>query len=186
MTTNVVTLWYRAPELLLGATTYDTAIDMWSVGCVVAELLLTKPVFAGKSEIEQISEIFKVLGVPDEGRWPGYGAMPNVSALGFRGKKRNRLRDKFPVAGFGSTTTTPLTNEGFALLDGLFAYDPRRRLVAGAACGHAYFSAPPVATPRHLMPKFGPGSADVGNVAAARPDQWPASPDAPAGGAPPD
>ncbi|MGH0160032.1 UNVERIFIED_CONTAM: hypothetical protein FKN15_050730, partial [Acipenser sinensis] len=56
----VVTLWYRAPELLLGAKEYSTAIDMWSLGCIFGELLTQKPLFPGKSEIDQINKIFKV------------------------------------------------------------------------------------------------------------------------------
>lgn len=57
MTKLVVTLWYRAPELLLGASTYDTAIDMWSVGCIFAELITKEPLFAGKNEADQIGKV---------------------------------------------------------------------------------------------------------------------------------
>jgi len=56
----VVTLWYRAPELLLGAKEYSTPIDMWSVGCIFAEFLMKRPLFPGKSEIDELSRIFKV------------------------------------------------------------------------------------------------------------------------------
>jgi len=56
----VVTLWYRAPELLLGAKQYSTPIDMWSVGCIFAEFLMKKPLFPGKSEIDELNRIFKV------------------------------------------------------------------------------------------------------------------------------
>jgi len=56
----VVTLWYRAPELLLGAKEYSTPIDMWSVGCIFAEFLMKKPLFPGKSEIDELNRIFKV------------------------------------------------------------------------------------------------------------------------------
>nr|ADE76548.1 unknown [Picea sitchensis] len=62
----VVTLWYRAPELLLGAKKYSTAVDMWSIGCIMAELLAKEPVFKGKSEIDQLDKIFKTLGTPNE------------------------------------------------------------------------------------------------------------------------
>lgn len=57
MTDLVVTLWYRAPELLLGATVYDTAIDMWSIGCLAAELLLGEPLLMGKNEIDQTTKV---------------------------------------------------------------------------------------------------------------------------------
>lgn len=67
----VVTLWYRAPELLLGAKNYSTAIDMWSVGCIMGELLSKSPLFTGHSEIPQMDQIFKTLGYPNEEIWPG-------------------------------------------------------------------------------------------------------------------
>lgn len=63
-THEVVTLWYRAPEVLLGQKVYSTAIDMWSVGCIFYELCHNKPLFPGKSEIDQIFRIFKTLGTP--------------------------------------------------------------------------------------------------------------------------
>ena len=75
------------------------------------------------------------------------------STLAFKRRKnnRNRLRDKFPAVGFGATTTTPLTHQGLALVDGLLAPDPTKRTTAEAAATHAYFSESPLATPRHLM-----------------------------------
>ena len=75
MTALVVTLWYRAPELLLGTKTYDTAIDMWSVGCIFAELLLKEPLFPGKAEPDQLSRIFRLLGHPTPASWPGYSRL---------------------------------------------------------------------------------------------------------------
>ena len=72
MTSLVVTLWYRAPELLLGTKIYDTAVDMWSVGCIFAELLLKEPLFPGKNETDQLSRIIRLLGLPTESTWPGY------------------------------------------------------------------------------------------------------------------
>ncbi|KAK9714021.1 hypothetical protein RND81_06G066100 [Saponaria officinalis] len=75
-TTLVVTLWYRAPELLLGAKEYSTAVDMWSVGCIMAELLTNKPIFDGKTELEQLNKIFKMLGTPNVNIWPNYSKLP--------------------------------------------------------------------------------------------------------------
>ncbi|KAL8106423.1 cyclin-dependent kinase G-2-like isoform X3 [Apium graveolens] len=74
----VVTLWYRAPELLLGTKQYSTAIDMWSLGCIMAELLSKEPLFNGKTEFDQIDKIFKMLGVPNETIWPGFSKLPGV------------------------------------------------------------------------------------------------------------
>ncbi|KAG9102711.1 hypothetical protein FRC06_001387 [Ceratobasidium sp. 370] len=85
MTQLVVTLWYRAPELLLGEAAYSTAVDMWSVGCIFGELLLHEPLFQAKGEMELLSMIFKLLGHPDETSWPGFSKLPlartvNISA----------------------------------------------------------------------------------------------------------
>ncbi|KAM9191903.1 cyclin-dependent kinase 10 isoform 2-T2 [Dugong dugon] len=71
MTPKVVTLWYRAPELLLGTPTQTTSIDMWAVGCILAELLAHKPLLPGSSEIHQIDLIVQLLGTPSENIWPG-------------------------------------------------------------------------------------------------------------------
>jgi len=75
-TPKVVTLWYRAPELLLGTEQYSTALDIWAVGCIFGELLLNQPIFRGKSEIDQLEQIFKLLGSPNEKIWPGYSQLP--------------------------------------------------------------------------------------------------------------
>jgi len=66
-----VTLWYRAPELLLGTTEYSTPVDMWSVGCIFAEIISKRPLFDGDSEQDQIKKIFRILGTPNEDIWPG-------------------------------------------------------------------------------------------------------------------
>jgi cell division cycle 2-like protein len=72
----VVTMWYRAPELLLGCQEYDEKIDMWSVGCIFAELVLREPLFAGKNEMDQLDKIFSVLGNPSTEIWPGFDDLP--------------------------------------------------------------------------------------------------------------
>lgn len=74
----VCTLWYRAPELLLGDVHYDYAIDMWSAGCILAELLLHRPVFTKNDEPSQLEAIFKACGTPTEKTWPGYSSLPNA------------------------------------------------------------------------------------------------------------
>lgn len=67
---EVVTLWYRPPDVLLGANNYSTAIDMWSVGCIMAEMYVGYPVFAGKDEQDQLRRIFAALGSPSDEQWP--------------------------------------------------------------------------------------------------------------------
>lgn len=70
-TNRVITLWYRPPELLLGATQYGPAIDLWSAGCILAELLLRKPILPGRNEFEQLDLIFRLQGTPTEETWEG-------------------------------------------------------------------------------------------------------------------
>lgn len=87
----VVTLWYRAPELLLGGKLYSTAIDMWSLGCIMAELLSKEPLFNGKTEVEQLDKIFRILGTPNEAIWPGFSKLPGV--------KVNFVKHQLPALG---------------------------------------------------------------------------------------
>ncbi|KAM6543483.1 hypothetical protein CsatB_007930 [Cannabis sativa] len=76
-THEILTLWYRAPEVLLGATHYSTGVDMWSVGCIFAELVTTQALFPGDSELQQLLHIFKLLGTPNEEMWPGVSKLMN-------------------------------------------------------------------------------------------------------------
>lgn len=77
-THEVVTLWYRAPEVLLGSKIYSHAIDMWSIGAIFYELAHKKPLFAGDSEIGQLFKIFKQLGTPTEATWQGSANLPEM------------------------------------------------------------------------------------------------------------
>lgn len=70
MTCQVITRWYRPPELLFGARAYSSAVDIWSVGCIFAELLLRTPYLPGENDIEQLNTIFRALGTPKESEWP--------------------------------------------------------------------------------------------------------------------
>eukprot|EP00951_Prasinocladus_malaysianus_P040628 scaffold469086_cov42-Prasinocladus_malaysianus.AAC.1 len=70
-THEIVTLWYRSPEVLLGGTHYSTPVDMWSVGCIFAEMVRKAPLFPGDSEFQQLLHIFKTLGTPSERQWAG-------------------------------------------------------------------------------------------------------------------
>ncbi|CAJ1943662.1 unnamed protein product [Sphenostylis stenocarpa] len=137
----VVTLWYRAPELLLGAKEYSTAIDMWSVGCIMAELIAKEPLFRGKSELEQLDQIFRTLGTPDEKIWPGLSKLPGAKAK-FVKQPFNMLRKKFPAASF---TGLPVLSElGFDLLKNLLTYDPEERITAEDALLHDWFYEAPL------------------------------------------
>uniref|UniRef100_A0A8D3CE42 cyclin-dependent kinase n=1 Tax=Scophthalmus maximus TaxID=52904 RepID=A0A8D3CE42_SCOMX len=75
---EVVTLWYRPPDVLLGSTDYSTALDMWGAGCVFIEMLQGAPAFPGVTDVfEQLQKIWTVLGVPCEDNWPGVSLLPN-------------------------------------------------------------------------------------------------------------
>jgi serine/threonine protein kinase len=94
-TNNVVTLWYRAPELLLGATTYDFAVDMWSAGCILAELLARKPILPGKREAEQITLIYQLCGSPNDTDWPEARKLQHWETLQPRTQYKRRVREQF-------------------------------------------------------------------------------------------
>ncbi|XP_039715430.1 cyclin-dependent kinase 3 isoform X2 [Pteropus medius] len=74
---QVVTLWYRAPEILLGSKFYSTAVDIWSIGCIFAEMVIRRALFPGDSEIDQLFRIFRTLGTPSEAVWPGVTQLPD-------------------------------------------------------------------------------------------------------------
>eukprot|EP00730_Choanoeca_flexa_P019139 TRINITY_DN9339_c0_g1_i1.p1 TRINITY_DN9339_c0_g1~~TRINITY_DN9339_c0_g1_i1.p1 ORF type:complete len:539 (+),score=104.90 TRINITY_DN9339_c0_g1_i1:1609-3225(+) len=114
-TSLVVTLWYRAPELLLGAESYSTAIDMWSVGCIFAELLTRKPLLPGNGEIDTLNKMFKLLGVPNEDRWHGFNDLPLVKKITLHGPANSSLPSKFGRV---------LPASGVDLMASLLDYDP--------------------------------------------------------------
>ncbi|RKP39472.1 kinase-like domain-containing protein [Dimargaris cristalligena] len=144
MTELVVTLWYRAPELLLGAKEYTTAIDMWSIGCIFAELVEKTPLFQGRGEIAQINQIFKLLGTPNEELWPGYPKLPHVQNFNFTVYPGGKLRTRFMT----------LTENGLDLLSRLLTYDPAQRITAEEALEHPYFRESPLPQDPSLFPTW--------------------------------
>ncbi|XP_063063948.1 cyclin-dependent kinase 11B isoform X3 [Engraulis encrasicolus] len=141
----VVTLWYRSPELLLGAKEYSTAVDMWSVGCIFGELLTQKPLFPGKSEIDQINKIFKDLGSPSEKIWPGYGELPAVKKMTFTEYPYNNLRKRFGAL---------LSDQGFDLINKFLTYCPSKRIMAEEALKHEYFRETPLPIEPSMFPTW--------------------------------
>ncbi|KAI0820882.1 Pkinase-domain-containing protein [Trametes gibbosa] len=129
-THEVVTLWYRAPEVLLGSRHYSTAIDMWSVGCIFAEMCMRgHPLFPGDSEIDQIFKIFRVLGTPNEEIWPGVHQLPDYKPS-FPHWAQQDLRDH----------VTTLGPDGIDLLKLMLTYDTAKRISAKRTLLHPYFA----------------------------------------------
>lgn len=147
LTTLVVTLWYRSPELLLGAKTYGAGVDTWSVGCIMGELLTREPLLQGKNEVDQLTKIFELCGVPTEDTWQGFRRLPNARSL--------RLPQTGAVAGSVIRARFPnLTKAGAGLLNELLSLDPERRPSAQEVLAHEYFRQDPKPKPESLFPTF--------------------------------
>ncbi|KAJ3050491.1 TFIIH complex serine/threonine-protein kinase subunit kin28 [Rhizophlyctis rosea] len=141
MTSEVVTRWYRSPELLMGAKMYSGAVDMWSVGCIFAELLMRVPYFAGDTDIGQLDMIFQALGTPTEADWPGMKHLP--SFVEFKRYQRTPYSQLFTAAG----------PDALDLLDKLLQFDPLKRLSAADTLDHFYFRNSPRPTPPEKLPR---------------------------------
>ncbi|KAF8031510.1 hypothetical protein BT93_D0662 [Corymbia citriodora subsp. variegata] len=127
-THEVVTLWYRAPEILLGSRHYSTPVDVWSVGCIFAEMVNRRPLFPGDSEIDELFKIFRIMGTPNEDSWPGVTSLPD-------------FKSTFPKWAPQELETVMLNLDpaGVDLLSKMLCMDPRRRITAKVALEHEYF-----------------------------------------------
>ncbi|MES1920676.1 hypothetical protein MHBO_002323 [Bonamia ostreae] len=141
-TKTVVTLWYRAPELLFGESCYDGAVDIWSAGCVLAEMYLRKPLFPGNTEAEQIDRICSVVGTPSKDSYPeGLNFDVRCSKKYPRDFSRMKIvKDKSPLA--------------FDLLTKILVLDPKKRLTAEKILDHDYFHIGDKAEPLDLFFSF--------------------------------
>jgi len=140
---QAITLWYKPPELLLGAYEYSSKADMWSVGCIFAELLLRRPFLQGKqTDISQLDTIFTVFGTPTDANWPDYDTLPLCS----RGLE------------WDATTAIPFDEifsaapkDAISLLRSIMALDPNNRNEASQCLNHYYFSNEPQRTPKENL-----------------------------------
>ncbi|KAF2828857.1 Pkinase-domain-containing protein [Ophiobolus disseminans] len=148
LTQLVVTLWYRAPELLLGAATYGVEVDMWSVGCIFAELLLKEPIMQGKNEVDQLALIFALCGLPTDKTWPGFYRLPNAKSL-----KLPRTPSTNPPS-FNRAKFPFLTASGITLLSSLLSLNPEFRPSANDVLQHEYFKEAPKPKPSEMFPTF--------------------------------
>ena len=146
LTNNVVTMWYKAPELLLGATRYTSAVDVWSAGCVLAELELGRPLFPGKSEIDQWDLIVKILGSPTEESYAGLNSVPNYDTFVKNTTKYSNT--------FRSVYASKINDQTMSLLERIFVLDPDRRPSPKIILTHSYFLSYPLppTNPTELEP----------------------------------
>ncbi|KRX08109.1 Protein kinase-like domain [Pseudocohnilembus persalinus] len=132
MTKEIVTLWYRAPEILLGTNDYDIGVDVWSVGCILCEFCILQPVFMGDSQIEQIFQIFKYSGTPNEENWPGVTKLTDFSQ---KFPKFSKNQDFFNKSQYLNT----IGQQGIDLLERLLQVDPNKRINCMEALQHEFF-----------------------------------------------
>jgi len=128
-THEVVTLWYRAPDILMGSRKYSTSIDIWSVGCIFAEMLNGRPLFPGSNESDQLMRIFKLLGTPSVEQWP---EMADLS----------EYKPDFPVYPRQDIKAAikNVDDSGLDLLNQMLQFDPNQRITAPAAMNHPFFN----------------------------------------------
>ncbi|KAF7817862.1 putative serine/threonine-protein kinase [Senna tora] len=145
MTSRVVTLWYRPPELLLGATDYGVGIDLWSAGCILGELLAGKPIMPGRTEVEQLHKIYKLCGSPSDEYWKK-SKLPNATLFKPREPYKRCIRETFK----------DFPPSALPLIDTLLAIDPAERKTASDALKSEFFTTEPYACDPSSLPKYPP------------------------------
>ncbi|XP_053562591.1 cyclin-dependent kinase 18 [Bombina bombina] len=128
---EVVTLWYRPPDVLLGSTEYSTPIDMWGVGCIMYEMATGRPMFPGSTVKEELHLIFRLLGTATEETWPGISSNKEFKAYSFPQYRPQPLKSHIPR----------LDSEGIDLLSNLLLYEDKKRISSDTALQHPYFKA---------------------------------------------
>nr|XP_020469394.1 cyclin-dependent kinase 16-like [Monopterus albus] len=127
---EVVTLWYRPPDILLGSTDYSTHIDMWGVGCIFYEMATGRPLFPGSTVEEELHFIFKLLGTPTEQSWPGISSNEEFVTYNYPQYRADTL----------SNHTPRLSSEGVELLSEFLQFEGKKRISADDSMNHRYFS----------------------------------------------
>ncbi|XP_071707365.1 probable serine/threonine-protein kinase At1g54610 [Rutidosis leptorrhynchoides] len=145
LTSRVVTLWYRPPELLLGSTQYGTCVDMWSVGCVFAELFVGRPILKGRTEVEQLHRIFMLCGTPSEDYW-NKPTLPLAKMSKPRHSYGSSLRERFKE----------LPTSAVNIIHTLLSIEPEKRASATSALQSEYFHMKPYACHPANLPKYPP------------------------------
>ncbi|KAL5730389.1 [pyruvate dehydrogenase (acetyl-transferring)] kinase [Ranunculus cassubicifolius] len=145
LTSRVVTLWYRPPELLLGATHYGISVDLWSTGCILAELYAGKPIMPGRTEVEQLHKIFKLCGSPSEDYWRK-SKLPHATIFKPQQPYRRIVADTFK----------DFPSPALGLMETLLSIDPADRGTATAALKSEFFTTPPFACDPSSLPIYPP------------------------------
>ncbi|XP_020108930.1 probable serine/threonine-protein kinase At1g54610 [Ananas comosus] len=145
MTSRVVTLWYRPPELLLGATDYGVGVDLWSAGCILAELLAGKPIMPGRTEVEQLHKIFKLCGSPSEEYWKK-SKLPHATIF----------KPQQPYKRCIAETFKDFPPSSLQLIETLLAIDPVDRQTASTALKSDFFMTMPYACDPSSLPQYPP------------------------------
>lgn len=145
LTSRVVTLWYRPPELLLGASRYGVEVDMWSTGCILGELYTGKPILPGKTEVEQLHKIFKLCGSPSEDYWRRLH-LPHAAVF----------KPPQPYRRCVAETFKELPPAALGLLETLISVDPSQRVTAAFALRSEFFTSSPLPCDPSNLPKYPP------------------------------
>ncbi|CAG7849430.1 CTD kinase subunit alpha Short=CTDK-I subunit alpha; AltName: Full=CTD kinase subunit 1; AltName: Full=Latrunculin sensitive kinase 1 [Serendipita indica DSM 11827] len=141
-TNRVITLWYRPPELLLGATVYGPEVDIWSAGCIFLELFVKKPTFQGNDEIHQLDVIYQVMGTPSVASWPSLPSLPWYELV----KPTIVMTNVFQ-----KTFSRWLPPGALDIAEQMLTFDPDKRITAADAVNHPYFaSEEPLPQPPNL------------------------------------
>jgi len=151
LTPNVVSLWSRPPELCLGCETYDTGIDQWGAGCVIAELILGVPLLKGTDDIDQFQKIMGLLGPPNRRIWPSLMDMPL-----FKSGRVEISSGQFSLGSvsFLDTFGDYLSTAGIQFFSNLLKYDSKTRWTAERALESEWFRQKPFPTKKAYMPTF--------------------------------
>jgi serine/threonine protein kinase len=134
-THEVITMWYRPPEILLGQKKYSTPVDIWSLGAIFSEMITNKALFPGDSEIDQLFKIFRVLGTPNNEIWPGVENLDDYKT-DFPSFKPVELCERLP----NQNRKAELVPGAIDLLQQCLNYDPSQRISALKALDHSYFN----------------------------------------------
>lgn len=134
-THEVVTLWYRSPDVLMGSKKYSTPVDLWSCGCIFAEMVDGKPLFPGNNDFDQLQRIFRMLGTPSSDTWPGVQDLPDWKPD--LPKYDGRTWEQ--IAAQVDEEKTILDEYGLDLLSLFLQYDPINRISARNSLEHEYF-----------------------------------------------